>query len=150
MGKGREHKNMKRFIHVYVRHFILSIITLWYIHFYKMNIHKSVRISLKAKLDKTNPKGVHIGAGTYIAFGSVILTHDMCRDIHKDVRIGENCFIGGNSIIMPGVTLGDSCIVAAGAVVTKDVSSGTIVAGNPAVVIRENIKTKALGILINE
>ncbi|KAF7766677.1 hypothetical protein PUND_a2539 [Pseudoalteromonas undina] len=51
---------------------------------------------------------------------------------------------------MPGVTLGDSCIVAAGAVVTKDVSSGTIVAGNPAVVIRENIKTKALGILINE
>jgi acetyltransferase-like isoleucine patch superfamily enzyme len=115
-----------------------------------MDIHKSVRISLKAKLDKTNPKGVHIGAGTYIAFGSVILTHDMCRAIHKDVKIGENCFIGGNSIIMPGVTLGDSCIVAAGAVVTKDVSSGTIVAGNPAVVIRENIKTKALGILINE
>lgn len=115
-----------------------------------MNIHESVRISLKAKIDKTNPKGVNIAEGTYIAFGAVILTHDMCRKIHKDVHIGKNCFIGGNSLVLPGVTIGDSCIVAAGAVVTKDVPSGCIVAGNPAKVIKTNIRTGALGILIDE
>ncbi|MCE2572801.1 acyltransferase [Motilimonas eburnea] len=141
---------MKRFIHVHFRQFILSLITLWYVHFYKMNIHKSVRVSLKAKLDKTNPKGVHIDEGTYIAFGAVILTHDMCRKIHKDVKIGKNCFIGGNSIIMPGVEVGDCCVVAAGAVVTKNVPDGSIVAGNPAKIIRSNIKTQKLGILIDE
>lgn len=141
---------MKRFIHVHFRQFLLSLITLWYIYIYKMNIHKSVRISLKAKLDKTNPKGVYIDEGTYVAFGAVVLTHDMCRKIHKDVRIGKNCFIGGNSLIMPGVVIGDSCIVAAGAIVTRDVPEGSIVAGNPARVIRSNIKTQKLGILVDD
>lgn len=115
-----------------------------------MNIHKSVRISLKAKLDKTNPKGIYIDEGSYIAFGAVILTHDMCRKLHTNVKIGKNCFIGANSIVMPGVSIGDSCIVAAGAVVTKNVPSNSIVAGNPAKVIRSGIKTSALGILSDE
>lgn len=141
---------MKRFIHVHLRHFILSLITQWYISFYKMNIHKSVRISLKAKLDKTNPKGIYIDEGSYIAFGAVILTHDMCRKLHADVKIGKNCFIGANSIIMPSVVIEDNCIIASGAVVTKNVTQGSVVAGNPAKVIRSNIKTTALGILIDE
>lgn len=50
------------------------------------------------------------------------------------ISIGEDCWIGGGSIICPGVKIGNRCIVAAGSVVTKDVPDDSLVAGNPAVV----------------
>ncbi len=112
-----------------------------------MNIHPSVRMSLKVKLDKTNPQGIYIDEGSYVAFGAVILTHDMCRELHKDVYIGKNCFIGANAIILPGVRVGDHCVVAAGSVVTRDVPSHSIVAGNPAKIIKSDINTGSFGIL---
>ena len=112
-----------------------------------MDIGQDCRISLKAKLDLTNPHGVHIGDGTYLAFESIIFTHDMSRALHIDTYVGRNCFIGARAVIMPGVKVGDHCIVGAGAVVTKDVPCGSIVAGNPAGIIRSNIKTKKFGIL---
>jgi acetyltransferase-like isoleucine patch superfamily enzyme len=52
----------------------------------------------------------------------------------KPIRIGRDCWIGTNAIILAGVTIGDGAVVAAGAVVTRDVPSGTVVAGVPAVV----------------
>jgi acetyltransferase-like isoleucine patch superfamily enzyme len=112
-----------------------------------MDIGQGCQISLKAKLDLTYPDGVHIGDGTYLAFESVIFTHDMARALHVHTYVGRNCFIGARAVIMPGVKVGDHCIVGAGAVVTKDVPSGSIVVGNPAQIIRSNIKTKELGIL---
>ena len=53
----------------------------------------------------------------------------------RPVRIGDNVWLGGGCIIVPGVTIGDDAIVGAGAVVTHDVAAGTTVAGNPARVI---------------
>lgn len=53
------------------------------------------------------------------------------------VTIGNNVWIGGKAIICPGVTIGDNVVVGAGSVVTKDVPANTVVAGNPAKVIRE-------------
>ena len=50
---------------------------------------------------------------------------------------------------MPGITIGDEVIVGAGAVVTKNVPSNVIVAGNPARIIRENIKMNEKAELIN-
>lgn len=126
---------------VAIRHTLLAIRVGFFRRICGMTIGEDVRISLKASLDLRNPKGVHIGDGTYIAFRATILCHDMSRNIKRDVIIGKNCFIGGNSMIMPGVTLGDSVVVAAGAIVTKDVGSNCIVAGNPAKVIRENVRT---------
>ena len=114
-----------------------------------MTIGKDVRISLKANLDKRNPKGVIIGDGSYLAFGATILCHDMSRNITKPVVVGKNCFIGANSMILPGVTIGDEVVVAAGAVVTKDVASNTMVAGNPASSIRKNIKTVKWGRVVD-
>ncbi len=111
----------------------------WLRSFWGMDIHESVEMSLSAKFDLTNPKGVHVDAFTYVAFEAKILAHDMTRRMHVDTRIGKNCFIGGRSMILPGVQIGDGCIVAAGAVVTKDVPSGTIVAGNPAKPIHEGV-----------
>jgi acetyltransferase-like isoleucine patch superfamily enzyme len=52
------------------------------------------------------------------------------------VHIGDNVWIGRSAIILPGVTIGDNAVVAAGAVVTKDVEEATLVAGNPARVVR--------------
>ena len=51
--------------------------------------------------------------------------------------LGENVWIGDGATICKGVHIGDHSIVAAGAVVAKDVPSGVIVAGNPAVVVKE-------------
>ena len=53
------------------------------------------------------------------------------------IKIGADSWIGGNVTICPGVTIGERCIVGAGSVVTHDVESDTMVAGNPARVIRE-------------
>ncbi|WP_298957086.1 acyltransferase [uncultured Methylobacterium sp.] len=106
-----------------------------------MDIHRDTQISLEAKLDKTYPAGVHVGEGTAISFGAVILSHDYIRRMHTHTRIGRFCQIGARSIIMPGLTVGDHSIVAAGAVVVKDVPPNSIVAGNPAKIIRENIET---------
>jgi len=115
--------------------------------FWGMDIHPSVVISTSAKLDKTFPQGIHIGEESYVAFGASILSHDMVRRLKVHTRIGQRCFIGARSIIMPGVTIADNCIVAAGAVVTKDVPAGTIVGGNPAVPLRSGIETSAFGVL---
>jgi acetyltransferase-like isoleucine patch superfamily enzyme len=52
------------------------------------------------------------------------------------IRIGNGCWIGARAMILPGVTLGDRVLVAAGAVVTRDVPADSLVAGNPARVIR--------------
>ena len=101
-----------------------------------MDIDKSARLSFGAKLDKTYPIGLHIGAESYIASGAVVFTHDFTRDIHCHTYIGKGCFIGANSIIMPRIRIGDQVIVGSGAVVTKDVEPYCVLGGNPAKVIR--------------
>lgn len=53
------------------------------------------------------------------------------------VRIGDDAWIGASAMVLRGVTVGEGGIVAAGAVVTKDVPPYSIVAGNPAVFVRE-------------
>lgn len=110
-----------------------------------MNIDSTARISFGAKLDKTNPKGVFIGEGTYVASGAIIFTHDFSRGIRGDTKIGRKCFIGANSIIMAGISIGDEVIVGSGSIVTKNVESNCIIAGNPAKIIRKEIKTDVFG-----
>lgn len=86
--------------------------------------------------------GVEIGDGTIIAPGvKIISANHNIKDLSKHekarpVRIGRDCWIGANAVILPGVELGDKVIVAAGAVVTKSFSSKNVVAGNPARVIK--------------
>lgn len=104
-----------------------------------MDIHPTAEMSLSARFDKTFPKGVHVGAQSYIAFQACILTHDRTRGLYSQTRIGRNCFIGGRAMILPGVEIGDGCVVGAGSVVTKSVPPGCVVAGNPARIIRSGI-----------
>lgn len=117
---------------------------------YGNHLAPTVRLSRTTILDKTNPGGVYVDDYTYIAGGTIILAHDMCRMLRATTRIGCRCFIGANAIILPGISIGDEVIVGSGAVVTKNVPSNCIVAGNPAKIIKQGIHTKNYGILIDE
>lgn len=118
----------------------------WYRRVWGMHIGKDVRISRSAKLDRTNPSGIHIGDNTLISFDVAVLTHDFVGNRHLDTHIGSNCFIGARSIILAGVTVGDHSVVGAGSVVRADVPPNSIVAGNPAKIIREGVTTGRWGI----
>jgi nucleoside-diphosphate-sugar epimerase len=76
---------------------------------------------------------------------SFIDARDLATGQVRPIRIGGRCFIGGGSMILPGVTVGDEVIVAAGAVVTRDVPPRSIVAGNPARIIRSDIEVVRFG-----
>lgn len=91
-----------------------------------------------------------IGKGSYIApnVGIITSNHNFVDlDEHtppKDVYLGKCCWIGMNSMILPGVHLGDHTIVGAGSVVTKSFPKGNcVIAGNPARIIREEIVPNA-------
>jgi len=54
-----------------------------------------------------------------------------------DVTVGDNVWIGGNVVIMPGVNIGSNCVIGAGSVVTKDIPAWSVAAGNPCRVLRK-------------
>ena len=104
------------------------------IHVWHMEIDRSVRIEPSAYIDRTWPRGVHIGADSYIGECAVFLTHDMVRGLYLDTRLGARCVLGARSIVMPGLKIGDDCIVAPGAVVIKDMPDRSEAVGNPATI----------------
>ncbi|MBA4208074.1 MAG: acyltransferase [Parvibaculum sp.] len=86
---------------------------------------------------------IHIGRGCYIGpnVGLITQNHDLADlDRHlpgADIVLGPGCWIGMNSVLLPGVRLGSGTIVAAGSVVTKSFEQGRIVlAGVPARIVR--------------
>ena len=108
-------------------------------------IDPSCSISLSSRFLPHQPGGVVIGADTLIAFKTLIDARDLATGEIRPIRIGERCFIGGGSMIMPGVTVGNEVIVAAGAVVADDVPDRCIVAGTPARIIRRDIEVGRYG-----
>jgi len=109
---------------------------------------------------------IHIGARTFCNFGLVALdvgvitigddvqmgpnvqlltpTHPVDAELRRakweaaePITIGDNVWLGGGVIVLPGVTIGENTVVGAGAVVAKDLPAGVIAVGNPARVIRE-------------
>ena len=128
-----------------IRWIIVEAYRFAYTRIWGMDIHPTAEFSLSAKFDRTFPPGVHVGAHSYIAFETRILTHDRTRGLYLHTRIGENCFIGGRSLILPGVEIGDNCVVGAGSVVTKSVPPRSVVAGNPAKVLRSDIEVGPYG-----
>ena len=55
----------------------------------------------------------------------------------KPIEIGNNVWIGGNVVVLPGVKIGDNCVIGAGSVVTKDIPENSVAVGNPCKVIRK-------------
>jgi len=66
-------------------------------------------------------------------------TFQFCKTQTAPVTIGNDVWIGGGAIIMPGVKIGDNVVIGAGSVVTKDIPSNKVAYGNPCRVARENI-----------
>lgn len=128
-----------------LRNALVGLRRLIYTRLWGMDIDPTAQFSLSARFDHTFPKGVHVGPKTYIAFEARILTHDMTRGLYLHTRIGANCFIGGRSLILPGVEIGDNCVVGAGSVVTRSVPSRSLVAGNPARILRSEIEVVEFG-----
>ncbi len=87
---------------------------------------------------------IYIGKNTKIApnCGLITANHDL-NDLNKhakgaDIRLGNDCWIGMNSVILPGIVLGNHTIVGAGSIVTKSFPEGNcVIAGNPAKKIRD-------------
>ncbi|MGK7955031.1 MAG: CatB-related O-acetyltransferase [Crocosphaera sp.] len=65
-----------------------------------------------------------------------------------DTVIGNDVWLGYNSLILPGVKIGDGAIIAANSVVTKDVNAYTIMGGNPAKIIRQRFPDEVINILL--
>jgi acetyltransferase-like isoleucine patch superfamily enzyme len=131
----------------FIRDLIINAKLLYFRKIWGMDIDPTVHFSLSVKFDKVHPRGIHIAEKTYIAFETAILTHDGARRLYRDTWIGPNCFIGGRSIIMPGVRIGENCIIGAGSVVTHDVPPRCIAAGNPARIVKQNIVVGPYGIV---
>src|SRR3546814_3224318 len=91
----------------------------WNRHVRGIVVDPTVSLSLASRLRQRRAGMIEIAPETLIAFESLILTYDPVSGEDRPVRIGRHCFIGGGSIIMPGVTVGDCSIVAAGAVVDR-------------------------------
>lgn len=128
-----------------LRKLLVTIKRLCYVHLWGMDIHPTANFSLSAQYDRSFPIGVHVGPHSYIAFEARILTHDMTRGLYLHTRIGANCFIGGRSLILPGVEIGDNSVVGAGSVVTKSVPPRSLVAGNPARILMSDIEVGSYG-----
>ncbi len=94
---------------------------------------------------------VRIGAHTLIAPSVQIFTaaHPMDalerrkHEFGKPVDIGEDVWIGGGSIILPGVTIGSRTVIGAGSVVNRNIPEGVLAVGNPCRVVREIDARKA-------
>lgn len=69
-------------------------------------------------------------------------TRDTFAEWAEPVKIGNSVWIGGGSTILPGVTIGDRAVIGAGSVVTRNVEADTLVAGNPARVIKKIVQNK--------
>lgn len=94
-------------------------------------------------------KKITIGRKCLISYNVSILDHDHEVDNPKispmdsqpakaeDVIIGNNCFIGAHSFILKGVKLGNHCVVGANSVVTKSFPANSVIAGNPARLLRK-------------
>ena len=112
-------------------------------------------------IDDSRPYLLSIGEYTKITKGTIILTHDYSLSVlrrkygewigeGRKTIIGNNCFIGVNSIILMGSHIGDNVIVGAGSVVHGKFPNNVVIAGNPAKIIcslddyytKRKIKTK--------
>lgn len=129
---------------LWLRRIVLDLKRRWLVWRDGVNIHPGASISLSSTLIGGAPDAIVVDDGTLVAFKTLLVSRLPDGTI-RPIRIGRNCFIGGGSTILPGVTIADECVVGAGSVVCHDVPPRCIVAGNPAKVLRTEIEVGRFG-----
>ncbi len=109
-----------------------------------VDVDPSSPVSLSARFVSGVPGGITVGELTQVAFKTLIIARTPDGTV-RPVRIGSRCFIGGGAVILPGVTIGERCLIGAGSVVFEDVPPNSIVAGNPARVLKRDAEIVAFG-----
>lgn len=125
----------------------------WPVHF-TSKINSSQNISKGIICDPGDSIGNYIQANNGIVFGNnvelapgvkiISSNHDTSNFknhiLAKPIIIGNNVWIGANSVILPSVNIGDNVVIGAGSIVTKDIPSNSIAVGNPCKVIKSKGK----------
>lgn len=111
----------------------------YHVHFGK-NVYANFNLTL---VDDTH---IYVGDYTMIGPNVTIATaghpilpplREKALQFNMPVHIGKNVWIGGNTIILPGITIGDNTVIGAGSVVTKDIPADCVAVGNPCHVLRD-------------
>lgn len=113
---------------------------------YGVNIHIGDDVFVNVQCTILDCNEVRIG--DHVMIGPAVQIYTPAHDLQAETRIQgwevakrivieDNVWIGGGAILLPGVTIGRNAVVGAGSVVTRDVPANTVVAGNPARMIRE-------------
>jgi acetyltransferase-like isoleucine patch superfamily enzyme len=116
------------------------------------DIHPTCELERGLNLDRYFKRGIHVGAHTILTSRVTVLSHRLIPKPSQGRYVGEEahtyigswCVIGIGATIMSGVRIGDNVVVGAGSVVTRDVPSNSIIAGNPARIVRSNIEMEDL------
>ncbi|MFD7512013.1 sugar O-acetyltransferase [Streptomyces sp. NPDC059853] len=113
---------------------------------YGSNITLGARTFVNFNLTALDVAAVSIGADCQIGPNVQLLTptHPLEPEPRREkleaarpITIGDNVWLGGGAIVLPGVSIGDNSVIGAGAVVTRDVPANVVAVGNPARVVRE-------------
>jgi maltose O-acetyltransferase len=112
---------------------------------YGYNIHSGENVYFNVNCVVLDTMKVEIGNNVF--FGPAVqiytATHPtnandrLQTQFSKPIKIGNDCWIGGNTVILPGVIIGNGCTIGAGSVITKDIPENSLAVGNPAKVIKK-------------
>ena len=111
-------------------------------------IHTHLGHNVYANFNLTLVDDTHIYIGNYVMIGPNVTIatagHPIDPELRKKeaqfnipVNIGDNVWIGANSVILPGITIGTNTVIGAGSIVTKDVPDNVVAVGNPCRVLRD-------------
>lgn len=128
-----------------IRRWLMRMRARWLRRAVGVEVDATLELSMSSRFRPARRGSIVIGTETLVAFKTLIYTRDHVTGEDRPVRIGSRCFIGGGATITPGVTIGDGSIVGSGAVVFERVPARSIVAGNPAKVVRSEIEVGPFG-----
>ena len=134
-----------------------------YVRYLGVKVGKNVHFySVKPGMFSTEPWLITIGDNVHITSGCQFITHDggtlvlrkydPSLELTSPITIGNDVYIGMNTMIFPGVTVGDNVVVGAGSVISKSLPSGAVYAGVPARKIKSieeylsSVRLRSLGL----
>jgi galactoside O-acetyltransferase len=109
------------------------------VHFGK-NVYANFNLTLVDDCDIYVGDHVLFGPNVTLSAGTHPVHPELRRQVaqyNASIRIGNNVWIGANSVVLPGITIGDNSVIGAGSVVTKDIPANVVAVGNPCRVLRE-------------